>query len=261
MDEKPASGTGGGQRVRQAVDLQQEVSHRLAAYLVAAGAAGVGLLAMAPAAQAGIIYTPSNATFLSGFGTVGISLENNGVINFNIASGYRGGYIKSVRVNGNGVNGDGVLGFASGIFGPEASALAKGAVIGPGQVFQNANHTTGGVYGNVGLQMAAETFGRFIYGPWANVSDRYLGLQFDVSGQTYYGWIGFSFVGEQSSQFGLTASLFGYAYNNVPNQQILAGQTAATPEPGTLGLLALGSVGLGFWRRKRVSAASRPPSE
>jgi hypothetical protein len=48
--------------------------------------------------------------------------------------------------------------------------------------------------------------------------------------------------------------LTGYAYNTVPNASITAGEGFRTPEPGTLGLLALGSLGLGFWRRRAGSA-------
>jgi len=256
MDRKRVSGTNGTQSVRQALDLQPEVSHRVAAYVVAAGAAGVGLLALAPAARADIVYTPSSATYTTGEPSLGISLENNGTINFNLASGSRSGLFRTLRVNGNGISGDSVRGYNT-LGNGFASALTKGAAIGPGQVFQNANNTTSH-WGNLGLQMVGETFGRsFLSGPWVNVSDRYLGLKFDVSGQTYYGWIGFSFVGAQSSQFGLTATLTGYAYDTVPNQQILAGQTTATPEPGTLGLLALGSLGLGFWRRRKAVTSDK----
>jgi hypothetical protein len=50
---------------------------------------------------------------------------------------------------------------------------------------------------------------------------------------------------------GYNEVLTGYAYDTVAGQSILAGQTG-TPEPGTLGLLALGSQGLGFWRRRKA---------
>ena len=56
---------------------------------------------------------------------------------------------------------------------------------------------------------------------------------------------------------GLGGVVTGYAYDTIANQPIAAGQTS-TPEPGTLGLLALGSLGLGFWRRKtRASEVGR----
>ena len=48
--------------------------------------------------------------------------------------------------------------------------------------------------------------------------------------------------------------LTGYAHDTVARLSIDAGHTSATPEPGTLGLLTLGSLGLGFWRRKTVGS-------
>jgi hypothetical protein len=55
-----------------------------------------------------------------------------------------------------------------------------------------------------------------------------------------------------------TATLVNYAYNTVPDQPILFGQTSSpAPEPGTLGLLALGSLGLGFWRRRKADGSQQ----
>lgn len=48
-----------------------------------------------------------------------------------------------------------------------------------------------------------------------------------------------------------TGEVTGYAYETNPNESIGAGQISEGPEPGTLGLLALGSLGLGYWRRKK----------
>jgi len=84
-----------------------------------------------------------------------------------------------------------------------------------------------------------------------------------VDGQAHYGWARLNVTicllrspgclpGNQ-----ITETLTGYAYDTVPNQGLLAGQTTATPEPGTLGLLALGSLGLGFWRRRKAVASQQ----
>jgi hypothetical protein len=64
----------------------------------------------------------------------------------------------------------------------------------------------------------------------------------------------------------ITATLTGYAYETIPGKGILAGQTKEpnnvslekpdaavnmpTPEPVTLGALAMGAPGLSIWRRE-----------
>jgi hypothetical protein len=46
--------------------LAENFELRLAAYAKAAGAAGVGLLALAPPASAKVVYTPAHIVFLTG---------------------------------------------------------------------------------------------------------------------------------------------------------------------------------------------------
>ena len=62
-------------------------------------------------------------------------------------------------------------------------------------------------------------------GLWNNLSDYYLGLRLLQSGQTYYGWVRL-----RVNVTGSYASVIvrDYAYNSIPNQPILAGQTIAT---------------------------------
>jgi hypothetical protein len=60
-------------------------------------------------------------------------------------------------------------------------------------------------------------------GIWSNVSEKYVALKIQVSGNIYYGWarldVGF---------LGNPITIKDYAYNSIPNQPILAGQTNAT---------------------------------
>ena len=62
-------------------------------------------------------------------------------------------------------------------------------------------------------------------GLWNNLSDYYLGLRLLQSGQTYYGWVRL-----RVNVTGSYASVIvrDYAYNSIPDQPILAGQTTAT---------------------------------
>jgi hypothetical protein len=57
-------------------------------------------------------------------------------------------------------------------------------------------------------------------GAWFYGADKYLGLKFIKNGNTYYGWARL-----RDGVFAASLTLIDYAYNNIPNQQILAGQT------------------------------------
>ncbi len=72
-----------------------------------------------------------------------------------------------------------------------------------------------------------------------------IGVEFDIGGNTHYGWI------RVENRTGVPTHLFtlvDFAYEDQPNTAINAG---AIPEPGSLGLLALGATGLLGWRRRR----------
>ena len=56
-------------------------------------------------------------------------------------------------------------------------------------------------------------------GHWLNQNDKYLGLKIIKNGLTYYGWIRLQIVSASS------IIVKDYAYNSIPNQPILAGQT------------------------------------
>lgn len=73
----------------------------------------------------------------------------------------------------------------------------------------------------------------------------YLAFRFDVGNGTQYGWaeVTMSGAGENS------AVLERYAYGMVGDQV----RVGVIPEPGSLGVLALGSIGLLAWRKKRAA--------
>jgi hypothetical protein len=112
--------------------------------------------------------------------------------------------------------------------------------------------------------------GTLAYGcPWANVSDRYLGLKFKINGEYHYGWarLTVKFHGGPPKDRTWEAHLTGYAYETVAGKSIMAGQTKDNTDDGnvsdasvqsrreairfaSLGKLALGSNGMPFWRRE-----------
>lgn len=72
-------------------DLGEKLDRRLAAYVSAAGAAGVGALALAIPAKAQIVYTPAHVNF-GAYSTTYIDINNDGTNDFEITDAYCRGY-------------------------------------------------------------------------------------------------------------------------------------------------------------------------
>lgn len=242
--------------------LSDSIRSQLNSYALAAGAAGVGVLALSTPCEGEIVYTPahdvvgarSNAVFH-------IDLNHDGISDFTFEHGY---FFSNTSFNwGSNVavvpykrsDGNGILGHGG------AFPLRAGAKIGPLGRFSSLLGTLAGGRG-VGRSHSTE-----IYGLWANggkgLSNRYVGLKFQIDGETHYGWARVSI-----SKFRFSAVLTGYAYETIPNKPILAGETEG-PEEGSddeanpttlnrptlqpsasLGLLAMGSPALSIWRRE-----------
>jgi hypothetical protein len=210
------------------------------------------VLAATPGARADIIYTPAN-TPIAPNTTLGLDLNHDGITDFQLnnfrslvcVSHTCAGFDSFNTMHVTGAQpGSGARGFIGTMGEAFASLLAKGARIGPGSSFQNAPY--------MGVATERHSVGLTYLGPWGKGGDGYLGLQFEIGGQTYYGWASLTVSLEHAKGPGpYDEILTGYAYDNVAGQAVTAGQ-AATPEPGTLGLLALGSLGLGFWRRRKA---------
>lgn len=78
----------------------------------------------------------------------------------------------------------------------------------------------------------------------------YIGFQFDLGGGTQYGYAEVVVNGVPDNR----ATFVQYSWGDV-GEAITAGQVAsAVPEPGALGILALGAVGVGAWRRRRQAS-------
>ncbi len=221
---------------RPPAKLNSTLHRHLTTYMTAATAAGVSLLAARPAA-ASIVYTPADVAMGRSYA---LDVNHDGIADFNfdifIISGSDGGIADfgvHLNVPGNQVH-------ANGINGHWAAALPIGAVIGPAKPFTSFLST----YSCVFMYAHGEFYlshGRtsFWNGPWANQTNKFVGLKFMIGDTVHYGWARLS-----------TAQgpvLTGYAYETEPNLHIRAGQisgTDAEPEfiaPMTLGELAKGS--------------------
>lgn len=71
----------------------------------------------------------------------------------------------------------------------------------------------------------------------------YMGISFDIGGDTHYGWIDM-----YVSDIGPGALIYGWGYESDPNTSILAG---VVPEPSTIILFATGSLALLYTRAKK----------
>jgi hypothetical protein len=216
--------------------LPESLQKRLSAYALVAGAAGVGVLALAQPTEARVVYTRTHKGLLWRH-SLNLDLNHDGVNDFrfhfspgphsaglgvsplnksNEAVGYSYAFRRSNRV------------------GVYASALPAGVRIGPRQKnFQQGIAELLNVYGL--------TSSSIFFGQWKDAHGRYLGLKFVVSGETHYGWARLSvhivLVGKSSIY------LNGYAYETIPNKPIIAGQEHGK-DNATLGRLAQGASGL-----------------
>jgi hypothetical protein len=248
-------------RPRKTVALCDSLHQRLNMYAAAAGAAGVGLLALSQSAEGKIVYTPAHVVIPRGYpGVVLLDLNHDGIAYFMLENWWNNdpdGYTGSLEVfpahpgNGNGILGYGTADKLGWLY--FASALRAGARIGPGrrQSFFSAKY--------------ADWLYRVpSWGQWKDVRNRYLGLEFMIEGKTHYGWARLN-VFANVNTFKITAVVTGYAYETTPNKAIIAGRTkeqgdAEQPAPtflktraeesATLGALALGTPGLSFCRPK-----------
>jgi len=262
---------------RGAGRVNSALEKNLLTYIAAASAAGIGMLGGPQAADAEIVYTAANSAVSP---SVALDLNHDGIMDYNIVkwgSASVGGslhvsYLKvchapllnlSHQCHSSQIYPDDknvVREAASG-----AMALPFGAPIGPGQPFKGTD---------VAVLMGARNFysgsntAQKWDGPWADggagVTNRYLGLKFQIDGKWHFGWARLTF--KTTANSGFSATVTGYAYETIPNKQIRAGQTTETAETGSmaptqpvvapaaaqapsLGSLALGALGLSIWRR------------
>ena len=70
-------------------NLSESVHHQLNSYALAAGAAGVGFLALAPPTEAKIVYTPANVKIVQNGGLISFDLNHDGIPDFGLSKQIR----------------------------------------------------------------------------------------------------------------------------------------------------------------------------
>jgi hypothetical protein len=262
--------------------LTSKLEKNLWAYAAVASAAGVGMLASGPAAEAKVVYTPAHATLAS---TYALDLNHDGTVDFYFVRGNvvdvggsdRVSYLQVCHMPSQNFShicvsskSSPIADNAVRILTSGAAALPAGAKIANGEKFEGPG---------VPALMAARHYYSNTFNtaqhwdaPWANggkgANNRYLGFKFKINGQFHYGWARLTVTTNPNSQFSrFSATLTGYAYETIPNKDIVAGQESGPDETGdntsgtnpqpfrqaSLGLLGLGAAGLAIWRRKEDS--------
>ena len=216
---------------RRASALPESLHHQLNMYALAAGAAGVGVLALAQPADAKVVYRKTHLV-IAGAESYNLYLNHDKITDFSVVNSFttscpdscfQGLFLKPAAGNSEVGSVKNFIHYAAAMkagseIGPKAHFLAEGAIM------REAFSTQTSI------------------GPWNNVKDRYLGLKFQVKGKAHYGWARLNVTGKGLGT--IVATMTGYAYETVANKTIVAGKTTdaetSVDQPGMLGALALG---------------------
>jgi|SRR5579872_1344743 len=261
---------------RVPAQLSESLHKRLNAYALAAGAAGVGVLALVHPAEAKIVYTPADETC-----PCKISLNNNGVYDFRVGLTselrrpgedwwkYSAGPL--INRHRNRIWGNAHKSLSNGNSVEWAFALRSGALI--RYVPEVSERGSAVMWSGECNSTGMGCFSTNYVGYWVNRDNRYLGLRFIISGKVHYGWARLNTTLTHGNQ--PVVVLTGYAYETIPNKAIIAGKTHGEddidpgsgaslinpipdiPRPATLGALAMGSSGLSNWQRKQSIVAKQ----
>jgi len=251
--------------------FNQILNRRLLSYATAATAAGAGVLGLTQTAEAQVVFTPTHV-MIGAHTSYSLDLTNTGTTDFilhgsvtaNCSTVFSALLAQPAFQNAleggiyNGLN--------------VAKALNPGKVIGSSQRFVSQ--------GNGGVLMGEAIYspgGGQYRGNWIHVMNRYLGLKFQINGETHFGWARMTVKLLLARP--MQVLLSGYAYETQPSTPIVAGQTEdqddappgvprveegpgagaflddpRAPQPASLGILALGASGLPLWRREKIAS-------
>jgi hypothetical protein len=230
----------------------------------------VSTITLSQPSEAKVVYTPANVVIRNS--TYNLDLNNDGIADFGIPESevrsttcplgaHLTALLNVTPTQGNGVVGSGGL----------AAALNSGAPIGPRSMYSGTELLMESVKIGWFRHFLGCSYEDIEKGKWLNVTDRYLGLKFQLHGKPHFGWARLSvqFRVVVHRYYFFMATLTGYAYETIPNKPIIAGQTRGpddagveesrnlpAPEPASLGLLALGAQGVTIWRRKETLQAT-----
>lgn len=263
---RPNSSFSRRRRNRPAAELDTTLSRRLQSYVTAAkgtidgwnktavtasalSIAGVAFVASLPA-DAEIVYTPANIHIQNtrtGVHSVSLDINNDGQPDFRFQA------LWGVSFS----SGNDVIYQGMRVFGNLPSNQAMSARLNNGKAALPIGARVGpdGKFGAGSLMATCDDFNgsAFSSGQWISVQNRYLGVKFQIDGETHYGWVRMNVTCNNGT-------ITGYAYETIANQRLRTGVRQSdgdatlvdprqlSPKPGTLGVLAAGVVGLSAWR-------------
>jgi hypothetical protein len=205
-------------RFRGAAKVSTFLQRDIANYALAAGAAGVSVLALSASADAQIVYTPTHE-FMGTNSKILIDFDHDGVPDAIIrevscidSSVIRANSLQAVpRKKGGGIQ--------QGHYGWPAAPLAFGSKIGPPAKF----------YPAPALMANIVTHYDYYWGSWVSAPPSYLGIRFPIQGENHYGWARVHIQYNHNYQY-IAVLLTGYAYETEANKAIRAGDTGANDD-------------------------------
>ncbi len=194
-----------------------------------------------PVAQAQVVYTDVNPdrTFNTGGAVYHLDLNNDGINDFNISyttqtkstthcGTHTNSYIRIMPLNQNEVSGDD----SNNVPAVESNVIINSTAF-------TWKDTTNEVlasqswspckYGCYDLHFCVWVALPSYHGNWAGAVDKYIPLRLHAGSNTYYGWVRLDVAANRDS-----FTIKDYAYNLIPNQSILAGETSCTAPTVTL---------------------------
>ena len=209
--------------------MKKQLLIKLSAFIITA-------MLFSASANAQIIYTDVNPDVVKtcSVGSSGtcsgmdsIDINNDGVFDLKLnlganwvvgahGSSTRSGYVRATPLNG--------------------SAIITDTAGYPYPLYMNLNDVIG-IGNSTSMVLGLILFSKSILSPtgtttssgnWITATDGFLGLKIVSGNQTYFGWVRLNVALTIGAPSSATYTIKDYAYNSIPNQPILAGQTTAT---------------------------------
>ena len=200
--------------------MNNNYSHKLSKRLGQYGSLALALTGLSEAANSQVIYTDVNPDFSGSLGsTYAIDLDNDGIDDVTLVN-----YTSSSSINNYNLNINVLYAYPEGLnkvlgsISPNSSSLAYPFALSTGNLISaNTSSWIGSSASNILFgEIEINSMPYFSAGNWDNVEDKYLGIEFDINGNTHYGWVR---LNVKDAKF----TLKDYAYESTPNTAITAG--------------------------------------